>query len=58
MYLPCRMRGWGMRVYRAAAMLADWEQSLKAFRQIVPVTATVAVEAAPAQPEEAPKTAA
>ena len=46
------------RSARAAAMLADWEQSLRAFRQIVPVTATVAVEAAPAQPEEAPKTAA
>ena len=43
---------------RAAAMLADWGSALRSFRQIVPITATPAVEAAHAEPEEAPKTAA
>jgi len=43
---------------RAAALLADWEGSLNAFRQIVPVTVTPAAEPAPAPAQEAPKTAA
>jgi glutamate synthase domain-containing protein 3 len=34
------------RSARAAAMLADWERSLKAFRQMVPVAA-VQAQAAP-----------
>ena len=43
---------------RAAALLADWEGSLNAFRQIVPATVTPAAEPAPAPAQEAPKTAA
>jgi glutamate synthase domain-containing protein 3 len=44
---------------RAAAMLADWGQALKAFRQMVPVAAVqaqAALEPAPAESrEEAPR---
>jgi len=43
---------------RAAALLADWEGALTAFRQIVPVTVTQAAEPVRAPAEEAPKTAA
>jgi len=43
---------------RAAAMLTDWEGTLNAFRQIVPVTVTQAAAPAAAPAEEAPKTAA
>jgi len=44
----------------AAEMLADWEQAIARFRQIVPVAATPVAEAPAAQeaPEESPKTAA
>ena len=43
---------------RAAAMLADWNLALEAFRQIVPVPAAPAAETLQPKPEEAPKTAA
>ena len=44
---------------RAATLLADWEQALGAFRQIVPVApAAPAVEPAQPEAEQAPKTAA
>ena len=44
---------------RAAAMLADWEDALQTFRQIVPVTySPTAGAATPAVAEEAPKTVA
>jgi glutamate synthase domain-containing protein 3 len=44
---------------RAAELLATWDQSLKKFRQLVPVAVTQAVAAEPAPfMNEVPKTAA
>jgi glutamate synthase domain-containing protein 3 len=44
---------------RAAAMLADWDAALRAFRQIVPIPPAPAAESTPqAQEEQAPKSVA